>query len=250
MLSSLNCPNCQASLNYQTEEHHATIHCDYCNSTIVLPETLRGNQNVSQTDSLEELWEVVSHLALSGKKIEAIKTLRDELELDLASAKEIVEAISGDEAVYLGGNGVRVTTMGEAVTLSPADSRRVTRWIGCLVVAIVLVTLLGVLIPTVGTSVAVWLGLKSAAEDGSGNISDIIDSVSATATVAPSPTPAFANVVLTVGQGEGTGPGFLMIRAGLARIMPAISTRLIIVMGVYNILIVQVNLYRCGMLAT
>jgi sugar lactone lactonase YvrE len=213
MLSSLNCPNCQASLNYQSNQQQATIHCDFCNSTIVVPESLRTtNQPPKDHQSQQAIWQNVTQLAHSGQNIEAIKMLHSSIPMDLASAKEIVDAIARHEGVFLGGSGVQITTMGEPVTLSPEESRRVSRWVGCFVLFIVLIIAVSAIIPLMGTGIAVWLGFESATESNSTelNIPTIV-TVSAgiiEPTTTPPPTPGFADVVLTVGNGEGTGPGF------------------------------------------
>jgi DNA-directed RNA polymerase subunit RPC12/RpoP len=41
MAETFECPNCSASLAYDSKNQSETVKCDYCGSTVIVPETLR-----------------------------------------------------------------------------------------------------------------------------------------------------------------------------------------------------------------
>ena len=88
MTQTFECPNCHAALDYDPSSRAVTVRCDFCNSTVIVPETLRtGGSSSFSTDmpnspmldpmmQATRLGEVVK-LVRSGRKIEAIKLFRE-----------------------------------------------------------------------------------------------------------------------------------------------------------------------------
>lgn len=107
MPTSLKCPNCNASLRFSSDQNQASIHCDYCNSTVIIPEELRPNKaKVNASDQLKEaeaLRQVVT-LVQHGRKIQAIKLFRETFSVGLREAKEVIDALERQETIHLGGD--------------------------------------------------------------------------------------------------------------------------------------------------
>ncbi|MGH2521649.1 MAG: ribosomal protein L7/L12 [Anaerolineales bacterium] len=104
MPQTFNCPRCGAPLDYDGGAD-PTIRCPFCNSVIIVPETLRTlapepgeASSASAADQMNAL-NKVALLARSGKKIEAIKLFRETFGVGLKEAKDAVEKIeAGDLA--------------------------------------------------------------------------------------------------------------------------------------------------------
>ncbi|MCA9947872.1 MAG: hypothetical protein KC449_30530, partial [Anaerolineales bacterium] len=120
MLESFDCPNCQASLDYDAQTTAVTVRCPYCSSTVIVPDSLR-NQSRQSGQSREVLAEVV-RLTQNGRKIEAIKLFRETFNVSLKEAKEVVDAVGRHENILLGGTdfhteSVTVTSYNTAPTV-------------------------------------------------------------------------------------------------------------------------------------
>ena len=92
---SLKCPNCGASL--KTEKSKSLLKCTYCNSTVRLTDSIKGNL-IPTLESLQkkitqEIISKIKHLIINGDKIEAIKTYRSHSDVSLKKAKDEVEKI-------------------------------------------------------------------------------------------------------------------------------------------------------------
>lgn len=105
MPTSLKCPNCSAPLNFSDNPNAVSIHCDYCNSTVIVPETSRPqksfgefNSGGNEADALNQVVQLVQN----GRKIEAIKLFRETFGVGLKEAKEVVDAIQRQETVHFG----------------------------------------------------------------------------------------------------------------------------------------------------
>ncbi|MEM7335435.1 MAG: hypothetical protein AAF490_25375 [Chloroflexota bacterium] len=102
MPTSLNCPNCNAPLNFSDHPNQVSIHCDYCNSTIIVPEEERSTINAPHSNNPQEaqIMAEVTQLIQNGRKIEAIKLFRETFGVNLKEAKEVVEAMARYETVH------------------------------------------------------------------------------------------------------------------------------------------------------
>lgn len=205
MIHTLQCPNCHASLDYENENHSATMRCAYCNSTIIVPESLRGGvATTSASAGLDpeqgrQLAEIERLLA-AGRKIEAIKLFRETFQVGLREAKEAVEALERGEPFRLATRGV------------PASEGSSGRGVACVMLLVLL---------SLGVAGAVWLLLLPAgqiisdAEQVSVLASDTAvepsDQTLPFAELLPAAGTAgstLATLVMEFGGEEGIGPGF------------------------------------------
>lgn len=217
MLQSFECPNCQASLDYDAGAPLLTVRCSYCSSTVIVPDNLRSSRQHNQQSS-EVLTEVV-RLVGNGRKIEAIKLVREAFDVGLKEAKDLVDAIERHEDLHLGGTSFHT----EAVTidlthLPTVQTSGSARGCGIFIAAMVILAI-GIaaafffVVPSRTTTV--FEQISSSIESGSetiiveDEINNVIETVeSALPAEAGSPDSNFAELVLTIGGEEGTGPGF------------------------------------------
>jgi ribosomal protein L7/L12 len=106
MPQSFNCPNCSAPLTYDGES--ATIVCQYCHTSVIVPEELRpestragSTTSANLPKDLQANWAEIERLAHAGQKIEAIKLMRETFEIGLKDAKDAVEAIQNGQIVQM-----------------------------------------------------------------------------------------------------------------------------------------------------
>jgi uncharacterized Zn finger protein (UPF0148 family) len=209
------CPNCKAPLDYDGSGD-LTINCPYCNTAVIVPETLRDTGAAprmpptfapppEQADKFREL----GRLVRSDQKIEAIKLYREMFGVGLREAKEAVDQLSQGRAVVVSGTTVELDSVIESAMSAlqtaqarPAQPKR--RSSSC---ARVFILLFAVgLLAAVGVFVALILPIGEKV----GEVSEIsIPALEEMATALPEieiAPPSFARVALTFG-GEGTGPG-------------------------------------------
>lgn len=218
MLQSFECPNCQARLDYNSQLQALTVRCDFCGSTVIVPDSLRNTRSNSQ-QSPEVLAQVVS-LVGNGRKIDAIKLFRETFNTGLKEAKDVVDAIERHEDIHLGGTNFHTeSVMVTSFTTTPTVQTRSGRG-GCVAIfAFLLLVLIGAgaffFISSSATSRLVeditgiaesQLETNTAEED----IAVVISTIEAAVPGAPgaSTDSGFAEVVMRVGGEEGTGPGF------------------------------------------
>lgn len=117
MAETFQCPSCGAPLNLR--DTGATMHCPYCNHTVIVPETLRGGSIDSTIESIfpdpERIREILA-TAQDGNKIGAIKQYREITGAGLKEAKEAVEAMLEGRPVEITKITVTSTEMGEGLT--------------------------------------------------------------------------------------------------------------------------------------
>ena len=206
MLQSFECPNCQATLDYDAQTESLTVRCNYCSSTVIVPDSLRKRrgQTSQQTQILAEIVQLVQN----GRKIEAIKQFREAFNVGLKEAKDVIDAIERHEDIHLGGTSfhteaVQVSTYTTTPTVKITGGRT-----GCivgvalLVIGVIIAAGFFIAIPatTIGTA-AIVEGISSAAESN-------LETSSETILEEATPEPQFAEVVLQFGGEEGIGPGF------------------------------------------
>lgn len=110
------CPSCGASLDYENSRA-LTIRCPYCNSSVIVPESLRvasGMEGIGGMESVlgdahtAQLAEV-ARLVRSGKKIEAIKRFRETFQAGLKESKDVVDQMEAGQAVDLSAFSITTT---------------------------------------------------------------------------------------------------------------------------------------------
>jgi DNA-directed RNA polymerase subunit RPC12/RpoP len=220
MLESFECPNCQATLDYDAQSQALTVRCTYCGSTVIVPDSLRNQR--SSRNAPEVLAEVVQ-LVQNGRKIEAIKLFRERFSVGLKEAKDVVDAIERHEDIHLGGTDFHTESATVTFTSTPPVQTSSGRG-GCsiLLIALVLVAIgaaafffigptdrseISEVIEQITTITESQSETTTTTQD---EISIVISTVEAAIPGAPgiSTDSEFAEVVLRIGGEEGTGPGF------------------------------------------
>ena len=116
------CPSCGTNLSYDGGPE-ITFQCQFCGTSVVVPKELRAQAAASAPspavgdmplglpmDKLTEL----ERLALSGKKIEAIKLFRTLYGVGLNEAKDAVEKIASGAPVDMPGAPVQSSSLADA----------------------------------------------------------------------------------------------------------------------------------------
>lgn len=105
--TTFDCPRCGAPLD-PPEQPGATLECPYCKNTVVVPESLRS-PSAAQTGTRAGLEPApvpvdlteVTRLLQAGKKLDAIRLLRETTYLSLKEAVEAVDALNRGEPVQI-----------------------------------------------------------------------------------------------------------------------------------------------------
>lgn len=187
------CPACNASLE-PGDTGKSTIRCEYCNTSMIVPEALR--QATSRPG--DDLLDAIGPLLAEGRKIEAIKIYREQSGVGLKQAKEAVEALQRGEAVAL-----------DPVTPAQPESSQ-----GCSLPLLLLLLLVG------GGIYLGWSWLNQGAvpfgeetqtkgDDGPATEGSSGPVEIAGGSERPADIPAGSGAEIEVlAEGEGNGPGF------------------------------------------
>ena len=223
MLQSFECPNCQATLDYNSQTEAVTVRCTYCGSTVIVPDSLRKmrGQAAEQPQVLAEIVQLVQN----GRKIEAIKLFRETFNVGLKEAKDVVDAIARHEDIHLGGTSFHTQSVDTSAYLSAEPVVQTSSKAGCMIflflLGISIFVVAGIVITSSsqGSSVSEIIeeigslagtDLETTAQDNPSVIVTTVESLlnAEGAPEAISETPDFAEVVLQFGGEEGIGPGF------------------------------------------
>lgn len=217
MQQSFECPNCQATLDYDAQTNAVTVRCSFCNSTVIVPDSLRTRrgQGTQQTQLLTE----IAQLVQNGRKIEAIKLFRETFNVGLKEAKDVVDALERHEDIHLGGTSFHTGTVSvSGYTSTPMVQTSSGRG-GCAAFFLVMLV-----IAIIGGAGAFFFLVPSSSTTSTSEIiqevNNVIESSSETIAEAvveqPTAEPQFADVVLQFGGEEGVGPGFFNDTRSLA----------------------------------
>jgi LSD1 subclass zinc finger protein len=126
MPEALKCPSCSAPLDYPPGGG-ATMHCPYCNTTVMIP----GNPPASTPDidltafgpliGKAMQMSQVADLLRQGKKIQAIKIIRETHGVDLASAKAAVDHLASGRSPGFGGTSPATGYSSTVITTTPGS---------------------------------------------------------------------------------------------------------------------------------
>ena len=124
MSETFNCPNCTASLDHDGGDH-LTVQCAYCDTTVIVPESLRPQaykQNfeplLAHSNDLQQIVQLINQ----GKADEAVALFQQSYGLDHDEAADGVQRLAA---------GLRMETANIRIDL-PKKSRRGC-WVGCLI---------------------------------------------------------------------------------------------------------------------
>lgn len=212
MSESFDCPNCRASLKYDSTKPSLTVKCEYCGSTVIVPESLRGRnkETITESEQAEEMARV-AQLVRDGQKIQAIKLVRETFGVSLKEAKDMVDALEDHEVIRLGQATFKLpddASYGRKGTDSSSSRGKI---IGCVLAIVVVTAVIGFIGPLLGGGLA-FFGIFSADRAIEAVERETRPDFTATPEFTPtpeiSPTPGFASEVLRFGGQEGSGPGF------------------------------------------
>lgn len=212
MTELFDCPNCLASLTYDSSKPSLTVKCEYCGSTVIVPESLRGQSKgtVTESEQAKEMAQV-AQLVRDGQKIAAIKLVRETFGVGLKEAKDMVEALEHHEVIHLGQATFELPDKGSAGESATDSSSSRGKVIGCVLAIVVVTAAIGFIGPILGGGMA-FFGIFSAdqAIDAVEREArpDFTPTAAITHTPEISPTPGFASEIMRFGGQEGTGPGF------------------------------------------
>ncbi len=132
-LNTLDCPRCGAPLDPPVPAG-PTMECPYCKNTVVIPDSVRSKAGAealqnpafarSAAPDLARLAEL-GKLVRSGRKIEAIKLVREMTPLGLKEAKDLVEAMERGEPVQLPTTSFQTTTLSASEYLANSSPSEV-----------------------------------------------------------------------------------------------------------------------------
>ncbi len=200
MPEALKCPTCAAPLDYPAAGG-VSMRCPYCNSTVVLSQEQQASAPGDDLAAalgplLGSAMDIpqVAELLRSGKKIEAIKIIRQTSGANLAQAKEVVENLVAGHPTVFGGGGVPSYSSSGATNLASSGLK-----FGCgLAMTIILVV-----------GIVIALAVRSIHNQ----LAKATPSSTPTPVVLPPPevppapvVPSFAHVAVEFGS-EGIGAG-------------------------------------------
>ncbi len=228
MPTSLTCPNCSAPLPSPSQSNQVSVHCDYCNSTIIVPESERPSSHAARSlDAVQEakvLGQVV-HLVHAGSKDDAVNLFCDTFRASQAEAERVIDAIERKETVHFG-DTVFAHQIETAVAYSEnLESARglggcVWRIISLGMLLAVLVVVVGALrgsVPQIDQFIGQISGLVSDDSPSEAElivqeierefwgVERVIEEINPSGRVSIT---GFAEPNLQIGGTEGTGPGF------------------------------------------
>ncbi len=206
----MKCPNCQAALTYDPQTNEGTIKCEYCDSTILIPESLRRRSQPGGYHVPQENWQSINQKIAGGRKIEAIKELREISGLGLKEARDIVEALEHQDRVFMGTTQVQVDLSSAAEQGAGQQvSQTARRWISCGIAAIIAITVVSIVVPLLFPGLAAYWGLPEVdrlIETQQGPAVGLPAAVESES--EPPASSGIATQLLVFGEGEGNGPGF------------------------------------------
>jgi ribosomal protein L7/L12 len=136
MPQTFTCPACGAPLQLD-RDGDATVRCNHCGSTVIVPEQLRGPAQAAAPPALRPRdWSLaemlqqagqfgeVARLVQAGQKIEAIKLYRTLTGVGLKEAKDAIEQLEAGQVVSVGQLIVQQWTSGAGEPPDPAEIRR------------------------------------------------------------------------------------------------------------------------------
>lgn len=210
-IKALRCPSCGGPLDFDNQER-SLVRCQYCGTSLVVPEELRssGRQNIygSLSEQVENM-QRIGELVRGGKKIEAIKLYRSTFDVDLKEAKEAIDNLIAGRPIQAGNMTVETySTSAEfpsvfdpatAVAIGGAAAASST---GCGCTS--LVSLIILIVIVVGA--ALFFIPNSPIQELLGIENPISLPAEIEELINPDETAAFAEAALTFG-GKGIGPG-------------------------------------------
>ncbi|MFW6096851.1 MAG: hypothetical protein ACOC9Z_02185 [Chloroflexota bacterium] len=145
MAEIFQCPTCSGRLEFDGGDH-ATVRCEYCGNTVIVPQSLRSHsRNASLFSEKQEAVEEIVRLINAGNRQQAARLYAKTFAVDQVQAREAVARLA--DGLSLSSKHVNVE----------AGSASIVRRIGCLIAGSVLLIVLGTtVIPLLAGGAAIW----------------------------------------------------------------------------------------------
>lgn len=147
MAELFRCPSCNGRLTFDGGDH-ATVRCDYCGSTVIVPESLRSHtRSTALLFNHHEAVQEVVRLINAGNRTEATQLFGRTFGVTPSQAQEAVQRLA---------NGLGI--LPQHVTIqTQVDNTRALRRLGCVVALIVTFIVLGAaFLPVLLGGTAMW----------------------------------------------------------------------------------------------
>lgn len=213
MPTAFNCSMCSAPLDV-TQATGATMRCNYCGNTVIVPEELRyvptqtPNPQVGETfiPMLDQALRLaqIARLAKAGNKIEAIKLHREVFGTGLKEAKDAIEQMeTGQPIVFSQTNFQGANVSGQSFPqgfnstplITEQAIKKTKKWAG-------LGLLLVILLPLSAGVIGIIIAIRAVSNI---HVPGMPSSSSSSSRSGSTSTSSFANSVLEFGS-EGIGP--------------------------------------------
>ena len=153
MAEVFRCPSCSGKLEFDGGDH-VTVRCEYCGNTVIVPESIRSRSgNVSTLYGQQGAMQQVVGMLNEGRQEEAAQLFGQTFGVGQTQAREAVARLA--DGLTLSSQHLHVR-VGDAGTVSVAQ-RRFLRRLGCVIAAIIVLSIGGaVIIPLVAGGAAIW----------------------------------------------------------------------------------------------
>ncbi len=196
MAEVFRCPSCSGRLEYDGGDH-ATVRCDYCGSTVIVPQSLRRNtQAVSNLYGHQSTMHEVVRLINAGQRDEAATLFAATFGVNHTQAQEAVARLA---------DGLSLST--QHVSIQAGSGSGAGRRLGCIIGLVVMLVVVGtVVVPLLAGGAAVWSFF--AQEPMATEVAQIVREVQMITPRAPAPAgpQGYATLIDSFGS-EGIAPG-------------------------------------------
>ncbi len=147
MAEIFKCPSCGGRLAFDGGDH-ATVRCEYCGNTVIVPQSLRSHtRSASLLSEKQEAIEEIVRLINAGNRQQATRLYAQTFAVERAQAREAVARLA---------DGLSLSSQHMDVELA-AGNASIVRRIGCLIAGSVLLIVLGTtVIPLLAGGAAIW----------------------------------------------------------------------------------------------
>lgn len=204
MAEVFQCPSCSGRLQYDGGEH-PTVRCDYCGSTVIVPESLRSHKHgMSTLYGQQNAMQEVVRLINEGRRDEAAQLFGKSFGVNQAQAQEAVSRLADGLSLSTQHINVQAGSSGAALA----------RRVGCIIALIVILSIAAfTVIPLLAGGAAVWSLFSQ--EPVATSVAQIISESDPEIILAAESTPEYASLIESFGS-EGIAPGQFVDPRGLA----------------------------------
>lgn len=204
MAEVFQCPSCSGRLQYDGGDH-PTVRCDYCGSTVIVPESLRSHsRSMSTLYGQQNAMQKIVGLINEERREEAAQLFGKTFAVDPLQAREAVARLA---------DGLSLSTQHVQVQ-SGRDASLSRKW-GCAIALVILLVVgASIIIPLVAGGAAVW-SVFSQEPIATGVAQVVSEGNPVIALPVAQSTPEYASLISSFGS-EGIAPGQFVDPRGLA----------------------------------